>query len=1029
MEDIKLVEYNNSYAKSIADMWRRSTEGWNGNNGTETEESILKEHESITDINTYLALKGEEVVGYCGFSKYQYDDNTLYIRLLNVRYDLHGMGIGRALVCKCVERTTELGWPRVDLFTWPGNTKSLPLYKRCGFFLEKRDDTTHLMNFIPKVLNTEVFKEYFKNVNWYRDLKRTIDMEPDGIEEDGFTYYEYSWEKEGKELKVQFENKSRGIRLVDAEDYLIKAYVEEQKLIFGEKYKIKYEVLNKSKTPLNIKIKGLDDKNIKYSFNDEFEVLDREIIEGEFVVEEPKEKVASLNTYPSVISEVLINGKSVKFRIGIDSQYPADISLKVPTGECYKNVNSSLYLDIKNNYQKDVTFEIKLRDNESIKFIDKEINISMKANEKKSLKLQYILNNFNFYNELIEVRAKFPDGKEVVFTKALVAPFKGREERFGGKTEEFYMIANGPYSLKLDEENSISIEAFGIYDLDFELYYPMLGRPFSEEFSNGRPNNIEYYEEGDKIVLKITYISEIFKNIRVESILKLSQNGIVEYHYEIYNDGDVEIDSDIFLCNNLFMKLTNGILPIKNKFVQIIDPRAMWTENFNLDDLTENWIYARGTGENIGICWHKDLKIKSNGWKIAFEHNLGKMKACEKKVTKPVFMVLNTFKDWKDFRNFALEESNAENLHLNNNFEVIINEGNPFVEEEFAVSVKQYQNYGLDGEYSIISRHNNFEKYSKSINTEDKIFETKLEASLKNDIDRDILKLEVDSKSMCSEEYKMVFKIKDVFCESKIIEEQGHKVHSVNNGVMEIKACETFSHVLYSLKCNNHDFLESSFPKPMPKSWFNPWFGGIGTLPEDLSFRSVLEENIKADFVTIEDNLENKWQGIKVKLHIENHEKFKGLIINQYYLMLPGVPVLCHTAEIVQNTGKFMSLEPFESFTFFNFDGNLKNNWLKLKNINGGFDKYKVGVEAMDIPTTSSILYGSNGLKDKIQLYLNHDAAKCLGFINMHDTTALISRHITMEEGIAKFTSPDFYIFTEDYIEDELLKDLKNIRF
>ncbi|WP_461614480.1 hypothetical protein [Clostridium sp. Marseille-QA1073] len=251
----------------------------------------------------------------------------------------------------------------------------------------------------------------------------------------------------------------------------------------------------------------------------------------------------------------------------------------------------------------------------------------------------------------------------------------------------------------------------------------------------------------------------------------------------------------------------------------------------------------------------------------------------------------------------------------------------------------------------------------------------------------------------------------------------------MNNGVMEIKACETFSHVLYSLKYNNHDFLESSFPTPVPKSWFNPWFGGIGTMPEDLSFRSVLKENIKADFVTIEDNLKNKWQGIKVKLHIKNHEKFKGVVINQYYLMLPGVSVLCHTAEIVQNTGNFMSLEPFESFTFFNFDENLKNNWLKLKNIKGGFDKYKVGVEDMDIPTTSSILYGSNDIKDKIQLYLNHDEAKCLGSINTNDTTALISRHITMEEGIAKFTSPDFYVFTEDYIEDELLKDLKNIRF
>ena len=151
----------------------------------------------------------------------------------------------------------------------------------------------------------------------------------------------------------------------------------------------------------------------------------------------------------------------------------------------------------------------------------------------------------------------------------------------------------------------------------------------------------------------------------------------------------------------------------------------------------------------------------------------------------------------------------------------------------------------------------------------------------------------------------------------------------------------------------------------MPKSWFNPWFGGIGTLPEDLSFRSVLEENIKADFVTLEDNLGNKWQGIKVSIHIENHKKFKGLEINQYYLMLPGVPVLCHTAELFHNTGGFIKDEPFESLAFFSFDENIKNNWLKMKNIKGKFNKYKVGVEAMDIPTEHSILYGTDNLKYK----------------------------------------------------------------
>ena len=50
--------------------------------------------------------------------------------------------------------------------------------------------------------------------------------------------------------------------MVETEDYSIKVNIEDQKLIFGQKYKVEYEILNKSKAPLNIKIQGLDDKNI-----------------------------------------------------------------------------------------------------------------------------------------------------------------------------------------------------------------------------------------------------------------------------------------------------------------------------------------------------------------------------------------------------------------------------------------------------------------------------------------------------------------------------------------------------------------------------------------------------------------------------------------------------------------------------------------------------------------------------------------------------------------------------------------------
>jgi RimJ/RimL family protein N-acetyltransferase len=441
------VEYKPSYAKCVADMWKKSSKGWGGECSNETEETVLRANENNANINTYLALLGEDVVGYCGLSQYIGDENSLYIPLLNVRYDLHGKSIGRTLVCKAVERTTELEWPRLDLYTWPGNTKSLPLYKRCGFFYEKREDYTHLMNFIPGVLNSEAFKDFFENVHWYKNMKRTIDLEPDGLEENGFTFYEYLWEKDGQTLRIQFDNKSRGIHLIETDDYLITTNLQHQKLIFGQNYNIKYEIVNKSGKPLNISIEGKNNKNIEYSFNKTTSVTEKEILEGEFLVKLPLEKTGLFSTYPSVVSEIYINGKKVEFKIGVDTQYPANISLSPYKNEYYKKITSTMYLDIENNYKENTIFKFELPENKDITFSNKNIALKMKPNEKKSIKLQFTLNNFTFYNELIKVTAQLNNGKEIIFEKQICAALIGRNGMFGGQGEDYYIIVNGPYSV------------------------------------------------------------------------------------------------------------------------------------------------------------------------------------------------------------------------------------------------------------------------------------------------------------------------------------------------------------------------------------------------------------------------------------------------------------------------------------------------------------------------------------------------------------------------------------------------------
>lgn len=74
MTNIKLVEYNDSYAAKVADMWNKSGENWFGNDSVVTGEETIAQEKNSGNLKLLLALDGEEVVGYCSFSEYREDE-------------------------------------------------------------------------------------------------------------------------------------------------------------------------------------------------------------------------------------------------------------------------------------------------------------------------------------------------------------------------------------------------------------------------------------------------------------------------------------------------------------------------------------------------------------------------------------------------------------------------------------------------------------------------------------------------------------------------------------------------------------------------------------------------------------------------------------------------------------------------------------------------------------------------------------------------------------------------------------------
>jgi len=669
VECIKLVEYNPSYAKGIADMWFRSAEGWNGAVMYRTEESVIQGHENSSFLNVFLAVKDDEVIGYCSLEEYTHDEGALYINTLNVRPDYHGKKIGKLLVLTAVNKTMELGWPRLDLYTWAGNTKAVPLYKKCGFFWEKRDDTTHLMNFIPTVLKTEAISSFFETADWYDDSRRTIEIKPDGRRENKFDYSEYNWEKDGKKLRVEFERTGRGMRLIETDDYLVSMTVQNHELVFGRSYKVTFGVVNKSGNPLNVAIKGLNDKNITFNFEKSVYIDEKkhQIIEADFQVGKIETEQDPGRTHSCVASEILTNGKKALFKVGILPAYPAKLSMYKYGNESYLGVKSECYMEIENKFSEDAVFEIDIPEMDGIRFEQRKYKIELKGGEKNTLSIPYTLDKYIYYITDIPVTAYLKTGETIRFRKKIRVAFRGRNGIMWGEGDDFCEILNGPYSVSLNKENNWLWlnRIYGDYFSTFWLY-PKLGKPFSSELSKKKPDNVQCCREGDIAILKATYNLEDFKGLQLTSICELNPNGIIQHYYEVKNLRDRETAEEIWLSDTFYHDMYRGVVPYEGKFIVLDDTAEDSLLYWHSEKITENWLFSYGEKCTRGICWDKEDKIKLDNWYMYFEHNLGKLPpgACVK--TKPVTVAIGTFNNWHDFREFALKQAIYEKPALTN---------------------------------------------------------------------------------------------------------------------------------------------------------------------------------------------------------------------------------------------------------------------------------------------------------------------------------------------------------------------------
>jgi ribosomal protein S18 acetylase RimI-like enzyme len=1005
---IQIEKYHEGLAAGVAKMWNLSRDGWGGDTRVMTEEQVKKKEANSDNIELYLALDGEEVVGYCGLSEYKEDTGSLYIPLLNVRTDYHGHKIGKKLLLQALEKTVELGWPRLDLYTWAGNTKAVPLYKKCGFFWEDRDDSTHLMNFIPQVLNTPLLKPVIEKLDWYEDSKRLIEVKPDGAKKNGFTFYEYSWQNADTSARVQFERTSRGISLIETEEFILQIKMADHEVIQEEKREFEIKVLNKGETPLSFKANGRDSGRISYDFNAERMVENESTISVTFIVEKGEEP-SNWRTHPSIKATVWINGLECELKLGVSPINPAKVEASYSGNLSFLEKETSINLEISNNLNENAVFALDFPMDQQVVLAQQTFTVEIPARGRKTLSVPLTVKQHGFYKPSVTITATKTDGQKLTFEQEISVTFKGLGQKFGGESKDFWHIFNGLGQINVRKRDLLTSAAKNNNkNQPFAFLTPKLGKPYSLEFTKKKPSSVTWEINDSYIDLKIGLESAEMEGLLLTQTYRLFGDGIIQTWAEVENNGE-SIHPDVAFSQPVYHEMEKVYFPLDGEVVHFCENRIMEIGELESERITGNWYFTEGHSGPIGLAWSEGSNAGPESWQFIIEDQFGKLEPGAKAVSGTITLSLGAFQNVEEFIAYAEEVQVRKKPETTSGLSFKSDQIVTQLDADPVFTLKTYRNSYLDGTMTIGNEVHaitaDMEKTSHSMTVPCAALQplSIVEASYEGNGTEARLREMLISPS------------------GKVTSARENGTVIIDNGVITLKTDPDFYPGIYSMEVNGHEWLDNSYPELTAKSWWNPWAGGMKTVPNGINTFSLLKESSRAEVVELADSEGNKWTGLAITTEFKEHKQWKGALYAQYYLMLPGVPVVASFAEVKDAGGKNLADDVWITDLFVGGD-QLADVQISVRDSQQAH-AYRAGSEEIPLLLDGDS-YFSTSSEDKLYVIPNNDADPTEAYTNK-EVLQLVSRH----KGEFEKSSPLFLLFDERKLTGDLLKKLRRVQF
>ena len=948
-------------AQGLAKLFNESEEGWPGGftGGIPyTAERVLEEFEREKPLVCLLITLNGEIIGICSVTEHWMEKNAAYVSFLNLHPKHHGKGFGRRLLLQGIRYTIDAGFERLDIHTWPGNMKAVPLYKKTGFFWMPGTHV-YLQNYVPAILNFPFAKEFFrKHPDWYGNFQRALEVEEDDEKAREMNVFIYRWEKNGEKLKVVVDREAFSIAGLEDDHISVMCWPTEHEAPAGFAQEIAWRVENKTQNTIQCSLLVSSEEGIEISKRppESFvvEPLKAKILKGEVKIDPRIEKKDEDEPAHRIKTNLLINGMLVPITIGLRVKPAVELSFDPDYFSGSPGFQGKLRVTLKSNVKRPAEGVLSAVPHPMIQLSP--VNQAFKIPEEGYAGATFdvrILENAG--NSVIPLRfyTNIKTDEQEVRTKEQVYPVKsfihGGVLATPEEDARVLALENEMTRVVIGLRRGGRLRSFHGKLLERQYvrqFYDAIGPPFWPTEMDRKDFKYEIFREEGGIRARLYADLDTYEGLRVIKDFTIFPCAeIVKLQYSFVNSSSTA-DHDFQLSVGTYADSREAriTVPLKQGILSTIVDGDFphWEADLPEDpkSLSETWLCLEfpKTGEIFGILWHPEEVVKNRlgGMQLFVKPKI--LEPQSSVTLKPIYLV-GGFGAWRKvrehWRRIIRGQIRKEILYRQTKDNSLVGvDLKPSVIEvsertEAKLTVFNRRGKPLSGELTL-RPPTGWSMRPRRIKLEDVKLENPFERSviitpkkkMAPGVYNGNIRISTDLTTIESAFQLLVLGQKGTVRIRRMEEEK--EIFCVDNGRLMLKICPSFAGTAYYLidKETRVDHLLSAFPEPKPYGYQKPWFGGMRFIGrKNRRYDRLHEEKFHC-----EKSEKKGWTGVKVFTEPgEKVKDLKGISMECHYLTKPGSNIIARILHIGNRTSARMKFEAQQN-TFLQVGGCIEDN-------------------------------------------------------------------------------------------------------